>query len=253
MDAGGGQVVSALERGHRLGLRRPGHREDGEAGRIDRRQGQGQPGVRIDAVGILGRQDQHARLGLQGRGIGKERCRVAVGAHAQVDQVDPRPGHEVRHGVLVGLDAFVHRPDRRHGREGPDPAHRVDEGLPYQPLVGVDIVGRDDALVPDVHVHHAPVDAVCRRQPLVARLGGRAAGEHQREARPRARREGLADRVAEGAGDVVDRGDHATGWGSRSPSPAGPIRASRHGHRTGCAGRPASSAGASRAPARRSA
>ena len=71
----------------------------------------------------------------------------------------PGPGHEVRHGALVGLDALVDRPDRRHGREGPDPAHPLDEGLRDQALVGVDVVGRDDALVPDEDVHDAPVDA----------------------------------------------------------------------------------------------
>ena len=42
VDPGSGQVVAAHQRGHRVGLRRTGHREHGEAGRIDGRQRQRQ-------------------------------------------------------------------------------------------------------------------------------------------------------------------------------------------------------------------
>ena len=57
---------------------------------------------------------------------------------------------------------------------------------------------------------------------LVALLGRRAAGEHQGEARPWARREGLAYRVAEGSGDVVDGGDHGYGAGVSVSKPCWP-------------------------------
>jgi len=128
-----------------------------------------------------------------------------------MDQVDARARDQVGHHALVGRDALV---ERALGRHGVVPAHGADaleQRLADQTLVGVIVVGRDVPLVTDVDVDDGPVDApgVRSRQDLVALPRRRTAGEHEREARTGARGEGLQDRVAECARDVVDQGEHA--------------------------------------------
>ena len=66
------------------------------------------------------------------------------------------------------------------GVNDPTAAHRLDQGLAHQPLVGVGVVGRDQPLVAHVDVDRRPVDGPRRQggQPLVAAPG--------RAGRPRA-------------------------------------------------------------------
>ena len=67
--------------------------------------------------------------------------------------------------------------------------------------------------VPDENVHDGPLDAWRGGERLVALLGRRAAGEHEREARTGARPRTPWRTASEGNGDVVDRCDHRYGVG----------------------------------------
>ena len=121
---------------------------------------------------------------LQGGALGEERCRVAVRAEPQHRQVEREPCD------LAGICGS--------GRVGLVlPAHAVnvpgrdvdagDERVVRHPVVRLGVVGRHAALVTEPQMDMRPVDLRHRRDQLVRRPGGVAAGEGDAR-RPSARR-----------------------------------------------------------------
>jgi hypothetical protein len=89
--------------------------------------------------------------------------RCDVRADTEVLEVDRRPLPQqplVGIGCVLDRTGSVHRMDRAR-------VHRVEEDAPHHALVGVRMVGRDEALVTEEDLDVAPVERT-RREPLVA-------------------------------------------------------------------------------------
>src|SRR5205085_10794800 len=102
--------------------------------------GEGHAGVGVAAVGVLVHGHQPAGIGVDRGGIGKERGRVAVGAEAEVHDVEAAGGG---HPLLVGVGPLV----AAHGVDGVGRPPPLQERLPHQALVGVGVMGGYAALV----------------------------------------------------------------------------------------------------------
>ena len=158
----------------------------------------------VVAQGIVVDRHQSSRVGVERRRLREQRGGVAVGTEAEVDEIEPA---QLPDAQLVGLGALVaaHRP---RGVRGTD---AIEQRLTGEPVVRVDVVERDAALVAPVDVDLPPVDGVGgdRGEPLVAAPCGAASREGQREPRGRSRGEGLDDVGGERVGHIVDDDDVA--------------------------------------------
>ena len=141
--------------------------------------------VRVHAVGVAVGHHQVGGIDVvQRRRPGEEGGRVPVGPEAEVDQVGPVEGG---HQPLVGGGRLGRRAAHVHRVVAPHRAHRVEQGRPDHPVVGVGVVGRHAALVAQVDVHVATRPGPCPVGERPVALLGRAAARQEEASRVGAR------------------------------------------------------------------
>ena len=195
-----GHIVTPPHPRERIALVCPGHGHDDERSTGERRERERQSRMRV--LGVASG-DHEARDLVEGGRAREERCRVAVGAEPEMHEPDRWcAANEV---VVPGRRGLGFEVGVVHGVDGAG-FDLVEEGDPGHPLVGVGIVHRDPAFVPEEHVDRCPIDVHGREQ-LVAAARGIAARQRDRTEL------GRRDQCGEGLRNVGDRShlaDHET-------------------------------------------
>ncbi len=155
--------------------------------------------------------------------LGEQRCGVAVVPETEVHDVEPA---QLAQAQLVGVGPVL----APHGVVGVHRPDTLEQRLSHEPVVRIDVVEWQTALVAPVEVDLPPVDlgAGVVGEPLIAAARSVATGAREREGVVGPAVEGLDDAFGELAGDVVgdDQVSEHSGFPCRAGRPCRSVRPS---------------------------